>query len=118
MILMNLKEILLVGLAIVFLALALIAVPFAWERWYSARCTTDIVESQMALAESHKNLADSTERSGSPRCIAYHHHIQVLKRAAAVTALCGSPQMTPYATWVIPEAEEAFYRRLVAEQCR
>src|SRR6266852_8227361 len=109
----TLREKLHLALVIVFAALTIVNVPFIWERWYSPRCTTDIVESQKELAESRKNLADSPQRTGAPSCIAYRHHIDALMRVATVTARCGPPQMMPYSTWPIPEAEEALYRHLV-----
>jgi hypothetical protein len=105
--------------------LALIAVSGVgvWGWWYfpkstfAPKCTTDIVEVQKALDQSSQDSQGATGGDNLSKCAMYEHRLKVLESISAVTARCGPPEMTVYGAWPHPDAETAFYRRLVSVQC-
>jgi len=105
------------------LALATVSAIAAWGWWYfpvstfSPKCTTDIVDVQSALERSSQELQTATGADTPSKCSIYEHRLKVLESVSAVTAHCGPPEMTVYSAWPHPDAETAFYRRLVSEQC-
>jgi len=94
-----------------------------WGWWYfgvstfSPKCTTDTVEVQNALAGSSLDLQTATAADTPSRCSVYERRLKVLESVSAVIARCGPPEMTVYSAWPHPDAETAFYRRLVSEHC-
>lgn len=105
------------------LALATVSAIAAWGWWYfamssfSPKCTTDIVDVQSALEQSSQELQTATGADTLSRCSIYQRRLKVLESVSEVTAHRGPPEMTVYAAWPHPDAETAFYRRLVSEQC-
>jgi hypothetical protein len=83
----------------------------------SPKCTSDIVDSQAALLKSDSNLLAAANGSSDSKCKAYRHHLEVLDSVTRITSICGPSQMSIRSAWSHPEAEAAFYRRLVANEC-
>jgi hypothetical protein len=103
------------------LLLTLVVVAGVW--WYlpkstfAPKCTTDIVEVHKALDQSAQDLQGATAADKPSKCAIYERRLKVLESVSIVTARCGPPQMTVYAAWPHPDAETAFYRRLVSAKC-
>jgi hypothetical protein len=105
------------------IALVTMSAIVAWGWWYfamssfSPKCTTDIVDVHSALERSSQELQTATGADTRSKCSIYERRLKVLESVSAVTARCGPPEMTVYSAWPHPDAETAFYRRLVSEQC-
>ena len=95
---------------VVVLLLLLIAMWVFVPQSFSPKCTTDIVAASAALNKSYNELESAKANSKSALCGAYRHHVDVVERAMNINRICGGP-------WTRPQAEIAFYRRLVVEQC-